>query len=71
MQLTHSEFTPTSPEIVALAYSIRDVQKRDETLSILVRALASETGDATEQIRALGLSVSQTNHLLEFRPPPR
>jgi hypothetical protein len=61
---------PVSPEIVSLAYNIRDVQKRDETLSILVRSLTAETGDATEQIRALGLSVSQTNHLLELRPTP-
>jgi hypothetical protein len=71
VQMIRSEVAPASPEIVALAYSIRDVQKRDETLSILVRALASETDDATEQIRALGLSVSQTNHLLGLRPPPR
>ena len=66
--MIRSEIAPASPEIVALAYNIRDVQKRDETLSILVRSLTIETGDATEQIRALGLSVSQTNHLLELRP---
>jgi hypothetical protein len=68
--MIRSEMAPASPEIVALAYKIRDAQKRDETLSILVRSLSRETGDATEQIRALGLSVSQTNHLLELRPGP-
>ena len=66
--MIHSDVAPASPEIVALAYNIRDVQKRDETLSILVRSLVDETGDATEQIRALGLSISQTNHLLELLP---
>jgi hypothetical protein len=71
VQMIRSEVAPASPEIVALAYNIRDVQKRDETLSILVRSLAGETGDATEQIRALGLSVSQTNHLLKLRAAPR
>jgi len=70
VQMIRSDLAPASPEIVALAYKIRDPQKRDEALSILVRSLSSETGDATERIRALGLSVSQTNHLLELRPPP-
>jgi hypothetical protein len=70
VQMIRSEMAPPSPEIVALAYKIRDVQKRDEALSILVRSLSTETGDATEQIRALGLPTSQTNHLLELRPGP-
>ncbi len=69
--MIRSQMAPASPEIVALAYNIRDLWKRDEMLSILVRSLSMETGDATEQIRALGLSVSQTNHLLELRPAPR
>lgn len=69
-QMIDSQMAPASPEIVSLAYNIRDVRKRDETLSILVRSLTAETGDATEQIRALGLSASQTNHLLELRPAP-
>jgi hypothetical protein len=70
VQMIRSQLAPASPEIVALAYKIRDAQKRDETLSILVQSLTAETGDATEQIRALGLSVSQTNHLLKLRPVP-
>jgi len=70
VQMIRSEMAPPSPEIVALAYKIRDVQKRDEALSILVRSLTTETGDATEQIRALGLPASQMNHLLELRPGP-
>lgn len=68
--MIRSQMAPATPEIVALAYKIRDAQKREETLSILVRSLTRETGDATEQIRALGLSLSQTNHLLELRPVP-
>jgi hypothetical protein len=71
IQMIGSQLAPASPEIVALAYKIRDAQTRDETLSILVRSLSRETGDATEQIRALGLSVSQTNHLLELQPGPK
>jgi hypothetical protein len=67
--MIRSEGAPASPEIVSLAYHIRDVQKRDEALSILVRSLSIE-GDATEQIRALGLSASQTKHLLELMPVP-
>jgi hypothetical protein len=70
VQMIRSQMAPPSPEIVALAYKIRDVQKRDEALSTLVRFLANDTGDATEQIRALGLPASQTNHLLELRPGP-
>ena len=70
VQMIDSQFAPASPEIVSLAYKIRDAQKRDEALSILVRSLTAETGDATEQIRALGLPASQTNHLLELRPVP-
>jgi hypothetical protein len=70
VQMVRSQMAPASREIVALAYKIRDAQKRDEALSTLVRSLTAETGDATEQIRALGLSVSQTNHLLELRPVP-
>jgi hypothetical protein len=69
--MIHSQSAPASPEIVALAYKIRDAQKRDEALSALVRSLADENGDATEQIRALGLSVSQTNHLLKLQAAPR
>jgi hypothetical protein len=69
-QMIDSQLTPASPEIVSLAYKIRDAQKRDEALSILVRTLTAETGDATEQIRALGLPASQTNHLLELRRGP-
>ena len=69
--MIRSEMAPASPEIVSLAYTIRDVQKRNETLSLLVQDLALETGDATDKIRALGLSVSQTNHLLKLRPVPR
>ncbi len=68
VQMIGSEIAPASPEIVALAYKISDAQKRDEALSILVRSLADETGDAAERIRALGLSPSQTKHLLELRP---
>jgi hypothetical protein len=71
VRIVRSQVTPASPEIVSLAYKISDVQKRDETLSILVQYLSAETGDATEQIRALGLSVAQTKHLLELRPVPR
>jgi hypothetical protein len=69
-EMIRAPVTTASREVVALVYNIRDVQKRDETLSILVRSLTAETGDATEQIRALGLSASQTNHLLELRPAP-
>jgi hypothetical protein len=65
--MIRSHSAPASPEIVALAYRIRDAQKRDEALSTLVRLLSYETGDATEKIRALGLPPSQTNHLLELR----
>jgi hypothetical protein len=71
IQMIGSQMAPASPEVVALAYKIRDAQKRDEALATLVRSLTAETGDATEQIRALGLSVSQTKHLLELRPAPR
>ena len=70
VQMIHSQMAPVSREIVALVYKIRDAQKRDENLSILVQSLTAETGDATEQIRALGLSASQTNHLLQLRPKP-
>lgn len=70
VQMIRSQMAPASPEIVALAYRIRDAQKRDEALSTLVRSLSGENGDATEQIRALGLPASQTNHLLELRPGP-
>jgi hypothetical protein len=70
VQMIRSQLAPPSPEIVSLAYKIRDAQKRDEALSILVRSLTVDTGDATEQIRALGLPASQTNHLLELRPVP-
>jgi len=70
VRMIRSYIAPPSPEIVELAYQIRDRQKREESLSILVRALSAETGDATGKIRALGLSVSQTNHLLELRPAP-
>ena len=72
-QMINSHLAPSSPEIVSLAYDIRDVQKRDEALTNLVRtfAEAEESGDATDQIRALRLPASQTNHLLELRPPPR
>jgi hypothetical protein len=68
LQLIHSYMAPASSDIVTLAYKIRDVQKRDEALSILVQSMAAETGDATEQIRALGLPPSQTKHLLELLP---
>ena len=71
IQIIRSELAPVSPEVVALAYNIRDPQKRDESLSILVRTLAAETDDPTNQIRALGLSAAQTKHLLELRPKPR
>lgn len=71
VQMISSELAPAVPEIVSLAYTIRDAQKRNEALSILVRTLTEEFGDATERIRALGLSASQTNHLLELRPAPR
>ena len=60
--MIRSEIVSASPEIVSLAYNIRDVQKRDETLSVLVGSLTVETGDATEEIRALGLPASQTKH---------
>jgi hypothetical protein len=70
VQMVRSESARASPEIVALAYKIRDAQKRDEALSTLVRSLSDENGDATEQIRALGLPASQTNHLLELQPGP-
>ena len=66
VQMIHSEMARPSPELVALAYNIHDVQERDKALSILVRSLAVDSGDATEQIRGLGLSTSQTNHLLEL-----
>ena len=69
VQMIRSQGAPASPEIVSLAYNIRDVQKRDEALSILVRSLTID-GDAAEQIRALGLSASQTKHLLELLPVP-
>jgi hypothetical protein len=70
VQMVRSESVRASPEIVALAYKIRNVQKRDEALSTLVRSLTDENGEATEQIRALGLPASQTNHLLELRDRP-
>lgn len=66
LQMIRSEEAPVSPEVVALAFKIRDAPKRDEALSILVRSLGTE-GDATEEIRALGLSASQTKRLLELR----
>lgn len=71
VQMIRSQSAPVSPEMAALAYGIRDAEKREETLSILVRSLSARTEHATEQIRALGLSASQTNHLLELRPGPR
>lgn len=71
VRVIDSQLVPASPELVSLAYQIRDVRKRDETLSILVQALSAGNGDATEGIRALGLSVAQTNHLLKLRPVPR
>ena len=71
VQMIGSQFAPMSPEIVSLAYNIRDVQKRDETLSILIRRLSEDADDAAEEIRALGLSVSQTNHLLKLRAASR
>ncbi|HKP01892.1 MAG TPA: hypothetical protein VJU77_00895 [Chthoniobacterales bacterium] len=67
VQMVRSQMAPVTPEIAALAYKIRDPQKRDETLSILVRSLTDGPEYATEQIRAFGLSTSQTNHLLELR----
>ena len=70
VQMIRSQMAPASPEIVALAYNIRDVQKRDEALSTLLRSLTDENGDATEQIRALGLPPSQTKHLLELGREP-
>jgi hypothetical protein len=69
VQMTRFEIARVSlPEIVGLAYKIRDAEKRDEALSNVVRSLAAETGDAAEEIRALGLSAAQTKHLLELRP---
>lgn len=67
VQMIRSGIAEVSPEIVSLAYNVRDGQLRDQTLSILVRSFSGESGDVTEQIRALGLSVSQTKHLLELR----
>jgi len=70
--MIRTEMAPASPEIVSLAYTIRDVQKRDEALSLLVQTLTAENPRATaDRIRALGLSASQTNHLLKLRPVPR
>jgi hypothetical protein len=70
VQMIGSQKVLASPELVGLAFKIRDSQKRDETLSLLVQSLASETDDVTERIRALGLSASQTKHLLELRRTP-
>lgn len=67
VQMIRSGIAEVSPEIVSLAYNVRDGQLRDQTLSILLRSFSAESGDVTEQIRALGLSVSQTKHLLELR----
>ena len=65
--LIRSNNAPDSAEIVALGFQIRDPQKRDEALSWLVLSLSAESGDATERIRALGLTPFQTKHLLELR----
>jgi hypothetical protein len=65
-QMIASQKVLPSPEIVALAYKIRDPQKRDETLFTLLQSVDPEAGDVTEQIRAFGLSVPQTKHLLEL-----
>ena len=56
-----------SPELVSLAYSISDKQKRDQTLSVLVGSFTGEKEDPEEGIRALGLPASQTEHLLKLR----
>jgi hypothetical protein len=68
VQMIGSQMAPAAPDVVLLAFKIRDAQKREAALTTLVQSLAADTGDATEQIRALGLSVSQTNHLLELQP---
>lgn len=65
------EVMPVTSDIVALAFDIRDPQKREEILSTLARSLNAEAGDATEHIRALGLPTFQANRLLELRPAPR
>jgi hypothetical protein len=56
-----------SPEVVSLAYGIRDAQKREQALSALVRSFRTEIGDVAAQIHALGLPRSQTNHLLALQ----
>ena len=56
-----------SPELVALAYGIGDVEKRKQALSTLVQSFSTEDGDVAAQIHALGLPLSQTKHLLALR----
>ena len=58
-EMIRSQQDASVARIVSLAYNIRDVQKRDETLSILVRSLTSKTGDggANPRPRIISLPV--------------
>ena len=69
VQMIHNHPVP-SPELIALAYTIRDVQERDRALTSLIRSLPDPIGDPVEQIRALGLPADQMNHLLGLRAAP-
>jgi hypothetical protein len=70
-EMIRSQQVLASPEILALAYKIGDPRTREDALATLVESFSGTTGEATEQIRALGLSVSQTNHLLELLAAPK
>jgi hypothetical protein len=55
-----------SPELVSLAWRLRDPEQRDAVLSSFLATLAEQSGDPARQIRALGLSPAETKHLLEL-----
>ena len=64
VDMIHSD-PVASPEIVSMAYTVRDAQQRDRALASIVASLRDTGEEAAEhQIRALGLPASQTNHLL-------
>lgn len=59
---------PTSLELVSLAFKISDAQVRNEALRWVAASFRDETAaKVAEQIRALGLPVSHTDHLLQLR----
>jgi hypothetical protein len=59
------ETVSRSPELLSIVYGLSDARARDAVLSTFVHTLGS--GDeAAAQIRSLGLSAVQTNHLLQL-----